>query len=120
QAEAAGLRHVTDERPGIARRRRGRGFSYLHPDGTVVQGPERSRIDALAIPPAWRDVWICPRGDGHLQATGRDERGRKQYRYHAAWREVRDADKFGRLAGFGAALPDLRRQVEADLRRRGL
>jgi DNA topoisomerase-1 len=82
-ARAAGLRYVTDDEPGISRRRRGRGFQYIGPGGATISEPRRlARIRALAIPPAWTDVWICRTGDGHLQATGRDARGRKQYRYH--------------------------------------
>ena len=108
-------------RPGISRKKRGKGFSYEKPDGTVITDPEeRARIAAIAIPPAWTDVWICPQKNGHILATGRDARGRKQYRYHPRWREVRDADKFGQLAEFGEMLPDVRKAVDADLRRRGL
>jgi len=114
-AEEAGLRYVSDAEPGIRRRRNGRGFSYRDVDGTPVSQTVRARIEALAIPPAWNDVWICARANGHLQATGRDARGRKQYRYHDTWREVRDADKFSRLAEFGEALGALRGQVDADL-----
>ncbi len=99
---AAQLRYVTDSEAGLRRRRRGRGFGYLDVDGRRIQDPATlERIRSLAIPPAWRDVWICPFADGHLQATGRDARGRKQYRYHPQWREVRDRDKFSRLAAFG-------------------
>ncbi len=101
--------------PGIRRRRQGRGFSYRDPDGGTVDDRTRQRIEALVIPPAWSDVWICPKPKGHLQATGRDARGRKQYRYHDRWREVRDADKFSRLEDFGLALDGLRADVEADL-----
>ncbi|MEJ7583763.1 MAG: hypothetical protein WKF43_06645 [Acidimicrobiales bacterium] len=120
-AAEAGLRYVSDEAPGIRRKKRGKGFSYALPDGTVITNRgERARIASLAIPPAWTDVWICSRHDGHILATGRDDRGRKQYRYHPRWREVRDADKFGQLSAFGAGLPDVRRVVEADLARRGL
>ena len=119
-ARAAGLRYVRDDRPGIVRRRRGRGFSYTRPDGTAVTGSARDRIDALAIPPAWTDVWISTDPLGHIQATGRDAKGRKQYRYHARWREVRDANKYERLVTFGSALPDVRRRVMEDLRRPGL
>ena len=114
-AEEAGLRYVTDAEPGIRRRRNGRGFSYRDVDGRPVSKATRARIEALVIPPAWNDVWICARANGHLQATGRDARGRKQYRYHDTWREVRDADKFSRLAEFGEALGALREQVDADL-----
>ena len=119
-AEAAGLSYVSDARPGITRRRQGKGFSYRWPDGSLVSERERERIAALAIPPAWTDVWICPRPDGHIQATGRDDRGRKQYRYHPRWREVRDANKYESLAAFGRALPEVRARVDADLGRRGL
>jgi DNA topoisomerase-1 len=119
-AEAAGLRYESDARPGITRRRRGKGFSYARPDGSPVSARDRERIDALVIPPAWTDVWISPSPNGHIQATGRDQRGRKQYRYHDRWREVRDADKFDRLTVFGVLLPDLRAQLDADLRRHGL
>src|SRR4051812_24564638 len=101
-ARAARLLYVSDESPGIRRRRSGRGFTYVGPDGEVVRQKERlNRIRALAVPPAWTDVWICANPRGHLQATGRDQRGRKQYRYHARWREVRDANKYGRMAAFG-------------------
>ena len=102
--------------PGISRRRAGRGFSYRRPDGTIVSDAAvRARIVALAIPPAWTDVWICPDPAGHLQATGRDARGRKQYRYHARWRVRRDDDKFDRLIEFAGVLPRIRERVDADL-----
>lgn len=116
-AEEAGLRYVTDAEPGIRRRRHGRGFSYRDARGEPVSPADRRRIDALVIPPAWRDVWICPFARGHLQATGRDARGRKQYRYHDRWREVRDADKFSRLRTFGEALGPLRARLDEDLER---
>jgi DNA topoisomerase I len=119
-ADAADLYYVTDERPGITRRRRGKGFSYHHPDGSAVGAEDKARIEAIVIPPAWTDVWICPLAVGHIQATGRDERGRKQYRYHPRWREVRDANKYERLADFGAQLPDLRGRLDQDLAKRGL
>lgn len=120
-ARAAGLRYVSDEVPGIARRRRGKAFRYLHPDGSAVRdGATLARIRALAIPPAWREVWICPRDDGHLQAAGRDARRRKQYRYHRRWREVRDETKYGRMLAFAKALPRIRRRVKQDLARPGL
>jgi DNA topoisomerase I len=120
-ARAAGLRYVTDERPGITRRRRGRGFQYVAPGGeTIADRDERARIEGLAIPPAWTDVWICPSPNGHIQATGRDARGRKQYRYHPRWREVRDETKYHRMAGFARALPRIRRRVDRDMRRRAL
>ena len=114
-AEEAGLRYVTDAEPGIRRVRRGKGFSYRSDDGRPVTAAAKERIKALVIPPAWSDVWICAQANGHLQATGRDAKGRKQYRYHDTWREVRDADKFSRLKDFGERLSDLREQVEADL-----
>jgi DNA topoisomerase I len=120
-ARAAGLRYVTDQQPGITRRRRGRGFQYVAPDGsTITDADERRRIDALAIPPAWTDVWICPSPWGHVQATGRDARGRKQYRYHPKWREVRDETKYHRMAAFARALPRIRRRVDRDMRRHAL
>jgi DNA topoisomerase-1 len=119
-ADDAGLYYVVDDRPGITRRTRGRGFSYHHPDGSTVGPEERARIEALVIPPAWTDVWICPLPDGHIQATGRDARGRKQYRYHDRWREVRDADKYDRLADFAESLPALRAKLDEHLGRRGL
>jgi DNA topoisomerase-1 len=120
-ARAAGLRYVTDAAPGIARKRRGSGFSYILADGRPLrQADALARIRKLAIPPAWERVWICPREDGHLQATGRDARGRKQYRYHARWREVRDDTKYGRMAAFAKALPRIRRRVRHDLALPGL
>jgi len=120
-ARVAGLRYVSDEAPGIQRRRAGQGFRYLAADGASVRDAATlSRIRRLAIPPAWTEVWICPRDDGHLQATGRDARRRKQYRYHPRWREVRDETKYGRLIAFGAALPRIRRRVTRDLARPGL
>ncbi len=120
-AEEAGLRYVTDAMPGIRRRRAGRGFSYIGPDGARITDENRlDEIRALAIPPAWTDVWISPIRRGHLQATGRDARGRKQYRYHRRWREVRDEAKYGRLIEFARALPRIRRRTDRDLRRRGL
>jgi len=120
-AADAGLRYVSDTSPGLRRVRCGRGFRYLRADGTAVTDlATRERIQALAIPPAWTEVWICERPDGHLQATGRDARGRKQYRYHDRWREVRDADKFDHMAEFGALLGPLRTEVDAELRRSGL
>ena len=120
-AHLAGLRHVTDSKPGIRRRRRGKGFRYLDPAGQPLRDPrERRRIEALAVPPAWTEVWICPLANGHLQATGRDARGRKQYRYHADWRAVRDETKFGRMVAFGEALPRLRARLDGDLAMPGL
>ncbi|MCU1497849.1 MAG: putative topoisomerase [Acidimicrobiales bacterium] len=120
-ADAAGLRYVADHLDGIRRRKRGKGFSYHLPDGTPIRdAAERARIQALAIPPAWTDVWICPAPDGHILATGRDDRGRKQYRYHPEWERVRSEDKFGSLPAFAEALPCLRERVDADLRKRNL
>jgi len=120
-AGAASLRYVTDAMPGIRRRRAGRGFAYTDPGGRPLRDPDiRRRIAALAVPPAWTDVWICPAPHGHLQATGRDARGRKQYRYHARWRAVRDATKYSRLASFALALSRIRAAVERDLAGPGL
>ena len=120
-AQAAGLRYVTDDEPGIRRRKRGKGFTYADPQGRAVKDEKTlERIRKLAIPPAWTDVWICSRPNGHLQATGRDARGRKQYRYHADWREVRDETKFGRMIAFGEALPKLHERLEQDMSQRGL
>lgn len=117
----AGLRYVSDKRPGITRRRRGKGFSYYRPDGErITDSGAIERINSLAIPPAYRDVWISPSPDGHLQATGRDERGRKQYIYHPQWQEVRERDKFDRLLGFAEVLPRIRRRVHKDLQREGM
>ena len=120
-AKAAGLRYSTDTRPGITRRRRGKGMSYVGPDGTVITDRDTvQRIRSLAIPPAWTDVWICPWPNGHVQATGRDARGRKQHRYHPDWRAHRDEQKYGRLIAFANALPRIRDRVDADLARPGL
>jgi DNA topoisomerase-1 len=120
-AVAAGLRHVSDAAPGITRRRAGRGFTYTGPDGkTVRDRATLARIRALAIPPAWTEVWIAPDPRGHIQATGRDARRRKQYRYHPSWHEVRHETKFGRMLAFSAALPKIRRALDADLALSGL
>jgi len=117
----AGLEYMTDRRPGIRRRRRRGRFEYISPSGVPVRDPETlQRIKLLAVPPAWEDVWIAPARNGHIQATGRDQRGRKQYRYHARWREVRDESKFTSLIEFGEALPRIRAQVDADLELPGL
>ena len=111
-----GLRYVSDAAPGIRRRRAGKGFTYTDSGGERVDDAETlARIRALAVPPAWTDVWICASPNGHLQATGRDARGRKQYRYHDRWREVRDEDKFESLAEFGLALTQIRKSVHRDL-----
>ena len=115
-AEAAGLRYVTDLSPGIRRIRCGRGFRYVDPhDEAVGDERVRLRIKHLAIPPAWTDVWICPKSNGHIQATGRDARGRKQYIYHPEWTLARDETKFQRLMAFGGLLPDIRARVDRDL-----
>ena len=111
-----GLVWVSDQAPGIRRIRNGSEFAYVGPDGKRVRDAQAlARIRALAIPPAYEEVWICTRANGHLQATGRDARGRKQYRYHADWRAAKDADKFERMLEFGAALPRIRKRVAADL-----
>ncbi len=120
-AQAAGLRYVSDIMPGIRRKKSGKGFSYTGPDGKTIRDPrEIARIRALAIPPAYTDVWICPSPSGHIQATGRDARGRKQYRYHPKWRETRDETKFGRILAFSETLPRIRRRVDRDLGKPGL
>ena len=121
ELRSAGLIYVSDEQPGIARQRRGNGFSYRTADGSRITDKQiLTRIRSLAIPPAYVDVWICPKPHGHLQATGRDARKRKQYRYHERWRELRDEGKFSRLLDFGKALPRLRRRVQRDLAQSGL
>ncbi|HET6779442.1 MAG TPA: DNA topoisomerase IB [Gemmatimonadales bacterium] len=120
-AQAAGLRYVSDIQPGIRRRRAGKGFTYVGPDGKTIQdAKEVARIRSLAIPPAYTDVWICPSPNGHIQATGRDARGRKQYRYHPKWREVRDETKFGRMLAFSEVLPKIRTRLDRDLSLPGL
>jgi DNA topoisomerase-1 len=120
-ARLAGLRYTSDARPGITRVRSGRGFSYRDPGGRSLRDRTTlARIRALAVPPAWTDVWICPDPDGHLQATGRDARGRKQYRYHAQWRSRRDESKFERILVVARLLPRIRRRVDRDLARRTL
>ena len=120
-AEEAGLRYVSDEQPGYTRKRKGDDFEYFDTEGKRIRDEMRLlRLKRLAIPPAYTDVWICPSPNGHLQATGRDARGRKQYRYHERWREVRDENKYDRMVVFGKALPQIRRRINRDLRRRGL
>jgi DNA topoisomerase-1 len=120
-ARAARLRYVTDQTPGITRRRNGKGFSYVAPDGKSIRDPdELRRFRLLAIPPAWRNVWICSTANGHLQATGRDARGRKQHRYHPRWREVRDETKYDRMLEFARVLPAIRHRVNQDLALPGL
>jgi DNA topoisomerase-1 len=120
-AKAARLRYVSDEMPGIRRKRAGKSFSYAMPDGSLVRDQATlARIKKLAIPPAWRDVWICPAEDGHIQATGQDEKGRKQYRYHERWRQARDENKYARMMLFGRSLPQIRARVQTDLAKHGL
>jgi DNA topoisomerase-1 len=120
-ARLASLRHVSDETPGMTRALRGKGFSYRTPDGQVIRDRGTlKRIRELVIPPAWTEVWICPMENGHIQATGRDARGRKQYCYHARWHEVRDENKFDRMIQFGRSLPALRAKADADLALPGL
>jgi len=116
-----GLRFSSDQEPGIRRHRAGRGFHYLAADGRPIHDPKTlARIRALAVPPAWEEVWICPDDLGHVQAVGRDARGRKQYRYHAQWRADHDSSKYARLATFGRALPAIRRRVARDISQPGL
>jgi DNA topoisomerase-1 len=120
-ARAAGLTYVTDAQPGITRKGSGRGFAFYGPTGELIRDRrERRRLKALAVPPAWTDVWICPDPEGHLQVTARDSKGRKQYRYHPRFREVRDESKFGRMLAFSEVLPVIRDRVERDLSQRGL
>ena len=120
-AQAAGLVYTTDRKPGIRRLGRGARARFVDAHNKPIRNAdELRRIRGLVIPPAWTDVWICPNPRGHLQATGRDARGRKQYRYHPKWRQVRDTGKFGRLIAFGQALPAIRRRTDADLRKTGL
>lgn len=120
-AIAASLRYVTDARPGISRRRAGTGFKYVNADGSAVRDKATlDRIRAIVIPPAWTDVWISPAANGHIQATGRDAKGRKQHRYHERWRQTRDENKYGRLTRFARALPAIRAKVQDDLGARGM
>jgi DNA topoisomerase I len=120
-AKSVGLRYVTGQGPGIIRKRRGKGFYYVGANAKPVRDKHTlKRIRSLVIPPAWSNVWICPFDNGHIQAVGRDARGRKQYRYHSRYREVRDATKYDRMLAFGAALPKIRRTVHRDLARPGL
>jgi DNA topoisomerase-1 len=115
------LRYVSDERPGYTRKAKGDDFEYFDTEGKAIRDEQRLlRIKRLAIPPAWTDVWICPLPNGHIQATGRDVRKRKQYRYHDRWREARDENKYDRIAGFAAALPKIRRRVAKDIKLPGL
>ncbi len=116
-AKAVGLRYVSDNAPGIRRKRNGSGFTYVAPDGKTIRNvSELNRIKSLGIPPAWTDVWICTDENGHLQAVGRDAKGRKQYRYHKRWREVRDETKYTRMLLFAKALPKIRKQLRRDLK----
>ncbi len=120
-AKQAGLRYVMDHRPGIRRKRAGKKFRYIGVDGRPITAEdERERIEKLSIPPAWTDVWISPIPNGHLQATGRDAKGRKQYRYHPHWTEVRNETKFHRMVAFGETLPTIRARIGRDLRLSGL
>ena len=120
-ARASGLRYSTDDRPGFTRQPSGEGFLYLDTDGKRITDEDTlERIRKIVIPPAWTDVWICPWPNGHLQATGRDARGRTQYRYHARWREQRGAENFARMIAFAKVLPKIRRRAERDLAKRGL
>ena len=116
-ARAAGLRYALDDRPGVTRKRRGKGWSYYDPRGRLIRDAgERERLNRLAIPPAWTDVWVSPWPDSHLLATGRDSEGRKQYRYHPDWRAIRDEAKYARLIPFGRSLPRIRARVDEHLR----
>jgi DNA topoisomerase-1 len=116
-----GLRYVSDVSPGYGRKRTGTSFSYYDKDGKRITNPDIvRRIKSIGIPPAYDFVWICPSANGHIQATGLDARGRKQYRYHPKWRELRDQNKYEHVMEFAAALPGLRKRVEADLKRKGL
>src|SRR5881397_2788542 len=120
-ATLAGLHYVTDGLAGIRRRRSGKSWVYYASNGSRISDPDtRKRLNALAIPPAWTDVWICPDPNGHIQATARDARGRKQYRYHPSYREARDRSKFRRMLEFSEALPVLRERIERDLRSENL
>jgi DNA topoisomerase I len=120
-AEEAGLRYVGDDRPGYSRKANGNDFEYFDTEGKRIRDEQRLlRFKRLAIPPAWTDVWVCPSSNGHIQATGRDARRRKQYRYHERWREVRDENKFARLADFAKALPQIRKRVDSDIKLPGL
>jgi DNA topoisomerase-1 len=120
-AKVAKLRYVSDAKPGITRYAKGTVFGYRNAAGRAIRdAADLARIKKLAIPPAWKDVWICPDPNGHIQAVGRDDRGRKQYRYHPRWRAVRDEAKYGRLLMFGRVLPGIRERVEADLAKPGM
>ncbi len=119
-ARAAGLRYVDSDEPGWQRKRWGKGFTYLDLEGKhIAKGPARERIESLVIPPAWEEVWICPNENGHIQATGRDAKGRKQYIYHTRWQELRNQNKYERMIRFGESLPRIRARIDQDLRRHG-
>jgi DNA topoisomerase-1 len=120
-AETAGLRYVSDEEPGIRRKKSGKGFTYTGPDGkTVADKATLERIKSLVIPPAYTDVWICAKASGHIQATGRDAKGRKQYRYHPAFREVRESTKYEHMLEFAKGLPAIRKTIDEHMSLRGL
>ncbi|MBZ0288493.1 MAG: DNA topoisomerase IB, partial [Anaerolineae bacterium] len=120
-ARAAQLRYVMDDEPGITREKRGKSFRYMHPAGAIITDEdELERIQGLGIPPAWTDVWISPYANAHIQATGRDAKGRKQYRYHERWTQRRNLVKFSRVIAFGKALPSLRERIQQDLKLPGL
>ncbi len=119
-AQDSALTYVSDAEPGIRRLKAGKRFSYRGPNGQPVSKAARARIEAIVIPPAWTDVWISPDANGHIQATGRDQRGRKQYRYHPRWEQERDGAKYSSLVVFAESLPELRRRIDSDLRRHGL
>ena len=120
-AEAAGLVYVSDETPGITRKKSGKGWSFHDAKGNVVSDYwEKKRIEGIGVPPAYVDVWICPKANGHIQAIGRDDKGRKQYRYHPKWSEARDAAKYAHMAEFGQLLPGIRKRVDSDMRKQGL
>jgi len=120
-AEAAGLRYVTDTLPGFQRRKNGKGFIYIDKNGNKVTDEKYlKRFESLVIPPAWTDVWICPGANGHIQATGRDVKGRKQYRYHPKWNEISNETKFSRIVLFGQKLSAIRERIEEDFRKRSL
>src|ERR1700686_2643238 len=120
-AEEAGFRYVSDEQPGYTRKAKADDFEFFDPEGKAIRDETRLlRIRRLAIPPAYKDVWICPSPNGHIQATGRDARGRKQYRYHERWRDASEENKYDRMLVFGKTLPKIRRRVNKDLALRGL
>ncbi|HXS69057.1 MAG TPA: DNA topoisomerase IB, partial [Candidatus Polarisedimenticolia bacterium] len=120
-ARVVGLRYVSDEKPGIRRESSGKSFRYRAASGKILRDPEAlRRIKSLVIPPAWTEVWICAEPNGHLQATGRDDRGRKQFRYHPRWREIRDETKYARMIAFARELPKIRRRIKKDMALHGL